>query len=223
VTWARPVIVNEAGLELQVFLRRHTRGQISFEIAGSAGGGLHGPTSPGAVYSRGYAGLAGEDRAPRLDIEALRARCRLELRTAEHCYAVLSRGEMSYGPAQQGLLNVAAGVDNDGNPVALARLRPQWNSDTARYVVHPCIVDSALQAAVALAPNGCVGEPTPARLPFFVGRVRVWAPTAHAVWAYLRLAEGREAPRGMKLSLDICAADGTVCMQARDFCFRPCP
>ncbi|MEA2464497.1 MAG: polyketide synthase PksL, partial [Acidobacteriota bacterium] len=102
-----------------------------------------------------------------------------------------------------------------------AQLRMPANAaePDVNYVLHPAMMDGALQACVGLISSEDSYEP---RLPFALDRLRVFAPctTEMAVWA--RYAPGAQAGDSVfKLDVDLCDTSGNVCVQLRGLSTRP--
>jgi hypothetical protein len=90
------------------------------------------------------------------------------------------------------------------------------------FVLPPGLVDSALQASLALLldAGGALAAPT-AMLPFALGRVEVLAPCAAAVWAWVAASGDSHAGEQMqKLDITLCDADGQVCARLLGFAAR---
>jgi polyketide synthase PksN len=72
-------------------------------------------------------------------------------------------------------------------------------------------MDSALQAAVGLMD----GESTEPRVPFALETLRVLSSCTAEMFAWVRVADA-----GGKLDIDLCDAEGNVCVQMRGFSTR---
>ncbi|WP_089103856.1 SDR family NAD(P)-dependent oxidoreductase [Streptomyces hyaluromycini] len=149
------------------------------------------------------------DGSARVDLDAVRAGCDAGRLTADQCYETFRAAEMEYGPAFQGIEYVLGGATQ-----ALAKLTlPLSVRETGdAYVLHPSLLDSALQASVGLRtdPSG-LGEPV---MPFALESVDVLGRCSPSMWARVRLGEGTTATSTLrKFDVDLCDADGTVCVR----------
>jgi len=92
------------------------------------------------------------------------------------------------------------------------------------YVLHPSLLDSALQASIPLIEAASGGA---AALPFALESLRAFAPCAPRMHAWVRYAaDGASEPsagRVIKVDIDLCGDDGAVCVQMRGFASRPLP
>ncbi|MGA4845134.1 SDR family NAD(P)-dependent oxidoreductase [Streptomyces sp. G5(2025)] len=103
----------------------------------------------------------------RIDLAGVRARCTRRGDT-NALYPELAAGGLDYGPAFRQLVRLHAG---DGEALAAYRHTTD-TADTAQYVVHPALLDGALQACVPLVLARTGGGQ--AWLPASIGGVRVW-------------------------------------------------
>ena len=91
---------------------------------------------------------------------------------------------------------------------------------SAGYVLHPSVMDGALQAAVGLIDEGAVGASQP-RVPFALDLVRIVSPCTAEMVAWVRYARGSQATDPVvKLDIDLCDAGGQVCVQMHGFSWR---
>jgi acyl transferase domain-containing protein len=161
------------------------------------------------VYCQGRALASRAPAAARLDVAQLTREMTLGDLDSDAIYATCARLGMVYGPAFQGVAAI-----HRGNGQVLAHLRlPDTVANTAGdFVLHPSMMDSALQAAVGLL-DGAV-ESTQLRVPFALDTVRIFAPCTPAMLAWVRYAAGSQAAdHVVKLDIDVCDSDGNVCVQ----------
>src|SRR2546426_6504144 len=93
-------------------------------------------------------------------------------------------------------------------------------ADTSRgYVLHPSLMDSALQASIGLIEGG--PESNQPRLPFALETLRIVSPCTPEMFAWVRYAPGSQAADNVvKLDIDLCADSGRVCVQMHGFSSR---
>ncbi|MEU9056035.1 SDR family NAD(P)-dependent oxidoreductase [Streptomyces sp. NPDC048384] len=115
----------------------------------------------------------------RIDLAAARARC-TRRGDADALYPELAAAGLDYGPAFRQLVRLHIG---DGE--ALAAYRHTTDAaDTAQYVVHPALLDGALQACVpVVAARAGTGQ---CWLPAAIGAVRVWRSPSPAGMLHVR-------------------------------------
>ena len=118
-----------------------------------------------------------------------------------------------YGPAFRGVKAIYTGDD-----FVLGRLSLDTAcADTVQeYVMHPGLMDSALQASSIL--TGTNDEKL--MLPFAVQELEVFSACAAEMWVYARLSEDHKAGQIEKRDLDICDENGKVCVSLKGLSFR---
>ncbi|MFF9481894.1 SDR family NAD(P)-dependent oxidoreductase [Streptomyces sp. NPDC014733] len=200
VHFARMTVVRESAEDttLQLVCVPETADTGTFRLF-SRGDEADGPGWEPAAHGR-YR-LPARDAAPdRADtLAAARARCTTALDSAAH-YTALRGAGLEYGAAFQGVEALWSGPGE-----AVARLRPQagLTADRDPYLVHPAVLDSALQALAA-----AVGE-SGTYLPVGAARYTLTADRAAPRWA--RARAGTATDDGTELTgarVDLYGEDG---------------
>ena len=205
VMWLRPITVGAEPLELHVALFPAEQGSYRFEL-------FHGDDGEeGVVYGEGMVVPIVSAAVAGLDLQAWRRQCSARQWQAQACYAAFERMGLHYGPAHRGLQELLLG---DG--VAMARLAlPQANG----CVLHPGMLDAALQAVVAVHAEKTEGlDQGVLRLPFALGSLEVLQPCTENMWAIVR----SQASAGTlpKFDVDLCDESGAICARLVGFCVR---
>lgn len=214
VTWLRPVVADD-GVALDIELAVRDDGGIEFDVRSADGATLH---VQGLVVTSAPADLSV------VDIAGLRARCDRSVE-ASACYRFFSAAGLDYGPAHRGLTELNLGVDAAGGAFVLARVALPACVATTRddYVLHPSVLDSALQAAVALLLGETdASEAAPGlrpMLPFVLERLQIAGPTPASAWVYLR-TRGRVSSSTLTLDVDVCDEAGRVCVRLQGLTSR---
>jgi NAD(P)-dependent dehydrogenase (short-subunit alcohol dehydrogenase family) len=215
VVWLRPLVVDEAR-EVAIELALEDSGEIAFAIASRNGAeqtqGSPATESANAIHSQGRAVLTEASAQPQRDIAALLASCPAEA-TGSECYAVFAEFGFAYGPSFQALKQV-----HIGDQRVVARLELPDVTDQSSYILHPSLMDAALQACLGL--NLRNKDALEKALPFAVEAVEIYATTPSKGWAIVDPASGATSTRVRKLDIDICDDDGTVCVRLRGFSAR---
>lgn len=220
VVLMRPFGVDGDKAQVYIRLRPQTDSRISFEVY-HPGVGIKEPV----VYSQGRVELLPGEAAPVLDLLLLQTRCHEAPLTAEQWYQTLQRTGFDFGPAHQGIQQVYLGQGQ-----ALARLAlpaSVWDTQDD-FVLHPSVLDSALQASVALMagvtehPQAGLAAPTGevsvgGFLPFAFEDIEILGRSPTTAWALIRTHEGpvSHAQGVRKLDIDLCGDDGKVCVRMR--------
>ncbi|WP_266160111.1 SDR family NAD(P)-dependent oxidoreductase, partial [Dyella silvatica] len=214
VRWLRPVVVGADGLALHMALYPEDSGDVSFEIYSED---QHGQA---LLYSQGLALLNGPEQAlpGQHDLAALREQCTQARWDAQACYAVFEQLGLHYGPSFQGLNELLLGPK-----AVLARISLPASVSMQGYVLHPSLLDAALQSTLGLQIGSASepGKPT-LMLPFALGRLEALAPCMAVMWAVVRHSEGSKAADAVQqLDIDLCDEHGAVCVRFKQFSLRP--
>ncbi|MGN9913461.1 SDR family NAD(P)-dependent oxidoreductase [Phytohabitans sp. LJ34] len=182
VTWHRRLpAVSEQGLEIRL---TPGDGGVSFQIG-------HG-TGPRPGVAGWLNPVVAESVAPTVDLAAIRRQCGRTLSGAE-CYQRFRELGLTHGSGFQ----VVREVRTDGEQ-ALAELSlpPELSAGLPGFGLHPALLDGALQAVVALAPDAGAGG---LRVPYALERLTMHAPLRASCYAHV-------VPRGETI-LDIAVTD----------------
>jgi NADP-dependent 3-hydroxy acid dehydrogenase YdfG len=214
--WVQPVVLDEGdtgGVRMHLRLSPADDGRLDYEIASESEAGAS------VVHSRGSAVVGAVAQTPRLDLAALRARCSLATLGAEQCYQAFRAIGMDYGPAHQAIeaLHVGSGL-------VLAKLVLPANLADGRIVLHPSLLDGALQATIGLSHSATETAAPGLTLPFALDELEVHAACTSTMWAFIRDTAAAHAGSGIrKLDIDICDETGAVRVRMKGFSFRVLP
>ncbi|MCP4283789.1 MAG: SDR family NAD(P)-dependent oxidoreductase [Gammaproteobacteria bacterium] len=221
VVWARPIIVGEQPIHVHIELfpeedEQGADGEIAFEIYTE-------PTPQPAqdadvepvVHSQGRIGLSVLAEAPELDLPGLQARCSQNLLSPSQIYEAFQTIGIDYGPAHQGIEEIHVGA---GQILAKLSLPASVSGTHDQFVLHPSLMDSALQALVGFMLGTKDLKPA---LPFALQEVKIYSGCRPAMWVWLRYAEGSASgDKVQKFDLDLCAESGLVCVQIKSVSLR---
>ncbi|MEV8517148.1 amino acid adenylation domain-containing protein [Dactylosporangium sp. NPDC051484] len=216
VVWLRPAVGGPQGLDLRVAVRREAGDGVEFEITTSGGS---------VVCCQGRARLASDAERSRSALDQARASCTGPGVSAAEVYGLYERVGLDYGPAQRALTGLRTGTDAAGRPQVLAELRlPAAADPMAGCVLHPAVLDAALQATVGLWLGGQPGRSATAALPFAMRAVAVYAPTPASGLAWVRY-QPRSGPDAPQPLLDVTVFDeqGHVCVELTGLSNRALP
>ncbi|MEU5417941.1 SDR family NAD(P)-dependent oxidoreductase [Streptomyces sp. NPDC020667] len=203
IVWPAPFPVEGDGAELRVDLDGDAFRVLRDGSAVHAQGRLTQPGSP--------------TPAPLAD---LRARCGVRTLSRQQCHDALEGVGIRHGERLRAIDTLAVG---DGE--VLARLVLPAGADGA-FALHPAMLDSAIQATVALHGDatGTLAEHGGApALPFALDAADILAPTTARMWAHLRHTEGYapSADRDVtKVDIDLYDDDGRLSVSLRGYASR---
>ncbi|MCQ4165443.1 SDR family NAD(P)-dependent oxidoreductase, partial [Tahibacter harae] len=210
VVWSRPLAVGSEATAVRLALFPEDETELSFEVAGGDGddtdGILH---CEGRVLALDVAAVAD------IDLARQRAQCGQAVFSAADCYARFRQLGFAYGAAFSGLEQVWLGahcaIARIGIPAAVA-------ADKDAFVLHPSLMDAALQAGMlwSVSQPGAVADRPP--LPFAVETVDILQPCPAQAWACVHVR--RRSPVLQVLDVDICDDSGRVCVRFGGFTAR---
>jgi hypothetical protein len=213
VAWSRPFTVGDEPVSLHVALDPEEADAIGYEIFSEG-------SSPDerVVHSQGVAVVQDAPAIPPVNLAALRARCEGAPLSRAQCYGAFRAIGLEYGPTHRGLERVAVGADADGRRFVLAdvSITPSDDGTSEDYVLHPGVMDAALQAPIGWMMGDAAMKPA---LPFALGELRIIAPCPSRAVVVVREASD-STNRVRKLDIAICDAAGNVCVRLEDFSAR---
>jgi len=221
VVWIKPIIVDDQAVEVHIRLSSEQRGEINYEIYSNA---INQAAEP-VVHHRGSAVICADAQPAYLNIKALQAQCNLNTLASAKIYDSFREMGMTYGPGQQGLDTVYLGSGQ-----VLARISlPSVVTDTQhQFVLHPSLLDSALQATISLTMatnNGITTIPKPTLL-FSLQEMTIFGDCGTTLWAHIRHhhRDGVEvADKVQKLDIDLCDDLGKICVTIKGVSSRVLP
>ncbi|MCX8131442.1 MAG: SDR family NAD(P)-dependent oxidoreductase [Clostridia bacterium] len=210
VVWVQPVTVEEQPVELHIGLYPDSDGGIAFDIYSFTE--ENGAES--IVHSQGTGMPGGAVEIPNLDIKALLGQF-TESIDASRCYQVLENMGIEYGPGHRGIDKIYLG----NNQVLAKIFLPSSVSGTKdQYVLHPSIIDSALQASVGLVLGSGSSRPS---LPFALEELEIFGSCTPEMWALISYQTNMQAGENLhKLDIDLCNEDGEICLRLKGYTSR---
>ncbi|MCX8131319.1 MAG: SDR family NAD(P)-dependent oxidoreductase, partial [Clostridia bacterium] len=208
VVWAKPVVVETEPVNVHIGLYPEENGEIAYEIYSEAG-------EEKVVHSQGSALLTGITGKSRLDIQELQHRCSKDKLSSDRCYEAFKAIGLDYGHGYRGIEKVLIG---QGEVLAKLTLPSSVLNTQGQYVMHPAMLDSALQASI-----GLLGVPDEHKLslPFALDELEVLDGCTSEMWAYVKYSEGCKAgDKVEKLDIVLCDGQGNVSVRMRGFSLR---
>ncbi|WP_247422868.1 SDR family NAD(P)-dependent oxidoreductase [Ralstonia pseudosolanacearum] len=232
VVWLRPLIIDGQARQIDIELTLEDDDQIRFEISSREYDPDTGQTTGEPVlHSQGLAGFAEPPPQCGADLAALTARIDGGRLSAEQCYQAYRAMTFEHGPAYQGLQSVALGR---GEVLAELALPPCQQDTFNDYLLHPSLMDSALQAAIALSLGADVVLPEGGRehlppatrptLPFALERLQVLDRCSERMWARVSYAGQRDDQPAenslQRLNIELFDPQGKLCVLMQGFTSR---
>ncbi|MEX3525941.1 MAG: SDR family NAD(P)-dependent oxidoreductase [Burkholderia sp.] len=212
VTWVQPLMVDASDVEARVELHRQENGEWRYEVGSGHAEGER------RLHGQGFLALSSQAEPAALDLSALHGNCRAAELDSAACYAAYQAVGIEYGPSFRAVQRIWVG---EGQALAHLRLPAEAPADSAAYALHPSLLDGALQASIGLAMAQAAqgGEPM-LSLPFALDSLVLHRPCPSETWVWIRPTPGGQSSRVRKLDLDLCDAQGRVCVALRGFSAR---
>jgi polyketide synthase PksN len=212
VVWAKPVAVGEESVQVHIGLFPEDNGEISYEIYSQSEAG----SGEDVVYSQGTAALFSSTKeVETLDIKALQDESRQNVLSSAQCYDAYRRMGISYGPGHRGIEKVYVG---SGQVLAKLTLPSSVSATQEQFVLHPSLMDSALQASIGfmLGTNDLT-----LALPFALQELEIMRDCTSTMWVLLRYCDGSKGEDLVqKLDIDLCDEQGRICVRMKGFSSR---
>lgn len=211
LAWIKPLVVTEKQ-SLSVSLSLNDDNEIHFAIHADAAG-----SDNSNRYCEGYAHYITPDAQTILDLDVIKNATQLGQVSAGDLYPAFIKMGTNFGPGFQGVHTIHQGHDQ-----VLAELRlPEFiNSTLDDFKLHPCLIDSALQAGLVLIAG--VGKlPSATTLPFALESLRIVKHCVADMLAWVRYSPGSTPGNKLiKLDIDLCDHQGNLCVQIKGFSSR---
>ncbi|MEV0689369.1 SDR family NAD(P)-dependent oxidoreductase [Streptomyces sp. NPDC050388] len=223
VVWSRPIVVRDEERTVHTVLtggagtavdgsgtEADGAGRVSYEIRTT-------PPSEGAhvVHSRGVGSRRGVIPPAPLPIEELKSRMRAAAFGADEYYKALRAAGLDYGDTHRAVRSVHLG---EGELLASLTLPEDAVPTLEDYVLHPSLLDGALQAAFAPELHAAAG-PWSAPLPFALDRLDVFATTPVSAYVWIREVPGASS-QVQRRDLDLCDEQGRIFATLRGYSMR---
>jgi polyketide synthase PksL len=207
--WLKPVVVTDPK-RVSIALFATDNDRVDYEIYSIE-------AEQETLHCQGQAVFSRQSAPARLDIEQLSRQMGQGRLDAADVYTIFARMGLNYGPAHQGITVIHLGEEQ-----VLAQLRAPAVVEISQhgYVLHPSLMDSALQASIGLIVD-LNKVPTKPYLPFAVESLRVVSACAKEMVAWARYSKGsKPGDKTVKVDIDLCDQQGNVCVQMRGFASR---
>jgi acyl transferase domain-containing protein/SAM-dependent methyltransferase/acyl carrier protein len=214
VVWASPIVHRE-GMDVLIDLAACEDGSVEFQIL-TANDASESPDEA-LLHCQGTAIPGASVESRKLDIASLKSAIDGQSIEAARLYPLFSAMGIDFGPAHQGIASLLSGPDQ-----AIAEIRlPGGSTSTLHdYVLHPCILDSALQACIGLIVD-LSQVPEQPSLPFALESLKVISACRNEMVAVVsRAVGGRRGDKLVKIDIALCDRIGNVCVEMNGFSAR---
>ncbi|MCP4272328.1 MAG: hypothetical protein GY781_10230, partial [Gammaproteobacteria bacterium] len=216
--WAQPIVVDGSDQKVHIRLYGEGSSQIQYEVYTESGN-----EEDAIVHSQGVAEFKVKEKTPALDIQNLQSQMNQGIMSTDNCYQAFNEMGIEYGEGLRGIREI-----HQGENQVLARLSiPSSVQDTlSEYLLHPSLMDSAIQSSIGLmlnnsiieGGNGAQHKPT---LQFALEALEIFSPCTSAMYVWVRYSCGSAvSDKVQKLDIDLCDEQGNLCVKMRGFSSR---
>jgi polyketide synthase PksN len=245
IIWANPLTFNSQAQTVHVRIfpgtfedskgkntNANNNGDVSFEEIGEEIGyeiySNAAAENEVIVHSQGVATFSKVREVAALDLSALQARINQKYLSAQQCYDAFKAMGIEYGKGQQSIEDVCVSRSQASTCEVLAKLRlPSVVAETcSEFVLHPSIMDSALQACIGLSVGQSTSESGQVSVPFALDKLEIIKKCKATMWAWIRYSDNSSASRQTsghrvtKIDIDLCDESGNICVRIKGFSTR---
>jgi polyketide synthase PksN len=205
--WAQPIFVN-GSRQVDIGLGPGQHDDIEYEIYSET-------VDEDVVHCRGSAIWSRESVPAKVDLELLKQQMRMGRLEPSTIYALFLEMGLCYGPAHQGISALYLG---EKQLLAELRLPRSVERTHSSYVLHPSLLDSALQAVIGLV----LDRPDVrhrAMVPFALDSLRIRSVCAQQTMSWIRYSESAMSD-SLKVDIDLCDTAGNINVEMRGFVLR---
>ena len=211
-TWVKPLILQDGDLTVGMSLDTREDGSLAFTIVDEHNGS-------GTVCCQGIIVVGPPEASPMLDLPAMREICSNGVMEGDACYDTFVSMGMAYGPSLRSIVRIHTGA---GKALAQLELNEVVLDTADTYVLHPAILDAALQAVIGLEAAGSLaGRPPRSRLPFALRELQIYDKCASQMWACISEVIADTGPAStQEVNIDLCDYQGRVCVRITGLVFK---
>jgi acyl transferase domain-containing protein len=212
IVWAEP-ITTKTDTELSIALYNLKEDQLGYEMFSQTDDGE-------VIHCQGEA-FVGKPVSPIvIDVEKIRQRMHRQDLDISDFYKLFAAGGAHYGPTYRGVRAIHQG---EHQLIAELQLPDALTPEFDNHVLHPSMLDSALQSALGLFQDMSVST-VHWSLPFAVESLRVYGPCKPEMMAWVRYSAGQSAADPgssiVRIDVDLCDPQGEVSVQLRGVSYQ---
>jgi acyl transferase domain-containing protein/thioesterase domain-containing protein len=207
VVWAHHIAVADEPIQVHIGLYQEDNGNIVYEIYREEG-------TDKIIHSQGSVVHSTDTEVPILDINALQTECSKKCISSRECYEMFSKMGLEYGPGHQGINKIYVGQDQ----VLAKLLLPSSIAATQeQFVLHPSIMDSAMQASISLmSVAGEMNNKILQAVPLSLQELDIFNRCSSAMWVLVRYSDdGIKGNKVQKFEINLCDEQGNVCVRMK--------
>ncbi|NVO12146.1 MAG: SDR family NAD(P)-dependent oxidoreductase [Bacteroidales bacterium] len=212
--WMQPIVVTESK-QISIAILSNDNDQIDFEIY-SQNQDLEGHSQE-IIHCQGQAIFSDKPILDKLNIEQIKGKMQRGKLDSSSIYEAYTKMGLNYGPAHQVITVIYQGEEQ---LLAQLRLPSVLEADQNKYLLHPSLMDGALQSTIGLIAdlNQIPSKPT---VPFALENLRIISACTREMFVWVRYSQGsKPEDKIIKQDIDLCDLEGNICVQIQGFSSR---
>ncbi|MES2824542.1 MAG: SDR family NAD(P)-dependent oxidoreductase [Pseudomonadota bacterium] len=213
-SWLQPLAVSE-NKQVTIALFENDENEIGFEIY-SAETDDEGQSQE-VIHGQGTVVGNKNTATAKLDLQQLKGQMSSEQLDPDNLYAVFANMGMNYGESYQRIKAIYPG---DQQQLVQLNWSEAAENAQADYVLHPGLMESALQAALGLMIDP-IQLPNQPVVPFALESLKILSPCSDEMYAWVRYSRGsKAADKILKLDIDLIDSQGNICIKFKALTFN---
>lgn len=220
VTWPQSITVIDGPKEIRIRLSAKDISQIQYEVYSEAEN-----DDESILYSQGIACINRIEEASAIDIDTIRSQMRRGILSASDCYEAFKRMGVEYGVGYQGIQEIYQG---ENQLLAKLSLPSSLQNTQNDYVLHPSLMDCALQSSIGLMffsegkATDVKGEvPLQPSQPFALESLDIIDSLTADIYAWARHStENKPSDNTQKMDIDLCDINGNICVKIKGVSYK---
>ncbi|WP_229521416.1 SDR family NAD(P)-dependent oxidoreductase [Paenibacillus monticola] len=215
IIWLQPFRIAKGEQQkeatLQLLPATDRLGAFQYEMSTTHQEGLRIVNGKGIIH---YAAAVGTQKPQHIDVDLIRSRCNVTM-NKETCYAAFRQRGLQLGRSFQALTELR---HNDTETLAYLELPDLLEEQFSHYLLHPSLMDGALEAVIGLVHSG---DGRVLSLPFAIDEIEIHAPLPKVCLAYVTNSEIQQDDRySRKFDVQLTDKDGRVLVSVTGFTLK---
>ncbi|NVO09903.1 MAG: polyketide synthase dehydratase domain-containing protein, partial [Bacteroidales bacterium] len=206
VVWGQPIAITESK-QVTIALFAKDSDHIDYEVYSQ-------DKEEEIIHCQGQVVFSQQSVPARLEIAQLKAQMQKGVLDPNNLYNnIFADLGINYGQTYQGVTAI-----NKGENQLLAELRLPSSLENINdgYILHPSMMEGALQASFSL-----IVDLTKTSRPFALESTRIVSPCTKDMYAWVRYSRSHQVEDKItKLDIDLCDQEGNVCVQMRGISYQ---
>nr|WP_314466500.1 SDR family NAD(P)-dependent oxidoreductase [uncultured Clostridium sp.] len=216
IVWSKPLIVKEVPVTAQIRIVPEENGSFRYEVSSSQNyPAFHSDNQ--IIHSTGIIKLCPKKQFKKIELSELQREYTKEILAPVDCYKKFLKMGIEYGPAHQAIAKIYQGEKG-----VLAKLMlPDCVKDTMdTYILHPSLLDAALQASIGIMADPDRGVLHGPALPYSIEEFSILGRCSSEMWVLIQESRELQEEKVQKVDAALYDASGKCCVFMKGVTFR---